>query len=282
MNPFLLQIIAALLFAVTMVLDKRNLRRYKLAPPDYTFMVFIWLVVFSGIVTTFTHHVDLVKLAEARYYYGFVVLVLLAFLWNKLYYYFELHERMEDFEVINLTVPAATAVMAGIVFPEERNIIAYLAVGVSLVTLAVVRLQKKNWQFNTYAWLILVMILAMAAETVMRKYMLAVFDPATLYFYRVTGVTILLYLFNRPKNLPTKWQPWLATGLASALGTAAMIMMFYGYAAIGVILTTMIFLLNPLAVYWLDSLILHERLKLKNMVASVVILAAITITAVLS
>lgn len=282
MNPFLLQVIAALLFAATMVLDKRNLRLYKLAPPDYTLMVFVWLVVFSGIVTTFTHHINLNLLAEARYYYGFVVLVLLAFLWNKLYYYFELHERLEDFEVINLTVPAATAVMAGIVFPDERNIVAYLAVGVSLITLAVVRLQKKHWQFNTYAWLIMVMILAMAAETVMRKYMLAVFDPATLYFYRVTGVTILLYLFNRPKNLPNRWQPWLAAGLASALGTAAMIMMFYGYAAIGVILTTMIFLLNPLAVYFLDSLILHERIQLKNIIASAVILAAITVTAVLS
>lgn len=282
MNPFLLQILAALLFAFTMVFDKRNLRVFKLNPSAYTFMVFIWLVIFSGLIASQTHEVDWSLMTQQGYYFGFVALILLAFLWNKLFYYYEQHERMEDFEVINLTVPAMTALIASAVYPEERNLITYLAVIVSLLALAFARLEKKHWQANKYSGLILVMILAMAVETVLRKFMLDVFDPATLYFYRVTLVTILLFIFYRPKELPKKLKPWLAAGLSSAFGTVAMIIMFYGYQDLGVVLTTLIFLINPVAVYWLDIIILRERLKTRNIVASIVILAAVTAVAIFS
>jgi len=126
------------------------------------------------------------------------------------------------------------------------------------------------------------MVVVMAAETVLRKVLLDVFDPATLYFFRVLFVWFLLYLFYRPCRLPRDLKVWGHTAISNIFGVTAMIIMFYGYIEIGVILTTMVFLLNPILVYILDSFVLKEKIRMKNIYASLVILAAITLVAILS
>lgn len=280
MNPFVVQLIASLFFAIAMVKDKSNLRRFKIEPRDYTFMIFVGLTFFAGIVTLFTLHIDVYKLAEPKYYFGLIALIFLAFLWNKLFYYFENKEQLQDFEVMNLVVPAVTAAFAGLIFIEERSTLVTLAVLVSLATLYASQLSHHHVKFNAYSKLILVMIFAMAAESILRKELLVVFDPASLYFVRTLLVTVLLYMFYRPNKIAYSLQVWGHSLVSSSLGAVAMIMMFYGYRDLGIVLTTLVFVSSPLMVYFLDATVLGERIKSRNIIASVIILTAITIAAI--
>jgi len=280
MNPFVLQFLAALLFAMAMVKDKQNLRRFKLPPADYTFMVFVWLVVVAAVVTPFTFNVSLAALAEPRYYGALIALILLAYLWNKLFYYFEKAEQLQDFEVMNLVVPAVTALFGGILFVDERNELAFLALMLSLLALYASRLKKRHWQFSAYSWLVLIMIFSMAAESVLRKYVLEIADPASLYLVRTLMVTIMLYLFYRPAKLNYSWKAWGNALVSSIIGGAAMILMFAGYQQIGIVLTTLVFVTSPMMVYFLDAAVLREKIATRNIVASGIILIAIVLAAV--
>jgi len=281
-NPFLLQIIATILFAFALVKDKSNIERFKIHPREYTFVVFTWLTFFAFIAMLFTRQVDWLKLAQPQYYFGLILLIVLAFGWNKLFYYFEDREQMQDFEVVNLTVPAMTALLGGIVYPEERSLLTFVAVVVSFGALMAARAKKHHFKVNRYTGTLLFMVFVMAAETVLRKFMLDVFDPATLYFVRVLFVWALLYIFYRPRKLTTDWQVWGHAAISNIFGVTAMIIMFYGYQEIGVILTTMVFLLNPILVYLLSARYLQERIRMKNIYASLVILAAIILVAILN
>lgn len=279
MQDVLIQVVGAFLFALAMVWDKLNLRRYKFAPETYTSMMFICLTLFAGVVSLFTFNVRWERVGAGQWL-AFAGVVGLAFVWNKLYYYFQKREELQDFEVMNLVVPAVTALMAELVFPEERHLITILAVAVALLTLFVTRLEVHHTKFNAYSKLIIVMIFAMAAEAVLRKVVLEVVDPATLYFFRTLGVTALLALFYRPKSLPTSSEQWRAAAGPAIIGGSAMILMFYGYSHIGLVMTTLVFALSPMIVYYLDRLVLRERIHPKNIIATVVILGAIMVAGI--
>lgn len=278
MSDVLLQVVGALLFGAAMVWDKYNLRRYSFTPPTYTAMMFVCLSVFSGVVALFTFDVQFEQVGLYQWVL-FVAVVLLAFLWNKLYYYFQKREELQDFEVMNLVVPAATALLAGIIYIEERNTVTFMAVAVSLLTLFAVRLDVHHTRFNAYSRLVVVMIFAMAGEAVLRKTLLYIVDPATLYFFRTVVVTALLLLFYRSEALPRRFDQWRAVVGPAILGGSGMIIMFYGYTHIGLVMTTLVFALSPLIVYFLDSLILRERIQSKNIIAAVVIVVAIVLAA---
>jgi|GEM_PF-4536889 len=279
MSDVLIQVVGAFFFALAMVWDKYNLRKYQFAPKTYTSMMFICLTVFAGIVSLFTFDVRL-QSVNAGVWMAFIGVVLFAFLWNKLYYYFQKREELQDFEVMNLVVPAVTALLAGLVFAEERHVITLVAVGVALITLFITRVETHHTKFNAYSKLIVVMILAMAAEAVLRKVALTLMDPATLYFLRTLCVTILLWLFYRPDSLPRSPDQWRAAAGPAIIGGSAMILMFYGYTQIGLVMTTLVFALSPMMVYYLDALVLRERIHPKNIYATVVIVASIVVAGI--
>lgn len=279
MSDVLIQVVGAFLFALAMVWDKYNLRKYQFAPETYTSMMFICLTAFAGVVSAVTFNVQWGAVGVGRWV-AFAGVVGLAFLWNKLYYYFQKREELQDFEVMNLVVPAVTALLAGLVFSEERQVITLAAVSVALFTLFIARIEMHHTKFNAYSKLIIVMIMAMAAEAVLRKVVLEVMDPATLYFLRTLLVTGLLLIFYRPASLPRSVAKWGAALGPAVIGGSAMILMFYGYSHIGLVMTTLVFALSPMIVYYLDALVLHERIHPKNIYATVIIIAAIVVAGV--
>lgn len=279
MRAIVLQVVGAFLFGAAMVWDKYNLRRFKFAPSTYTSMVFLCLTLFSGVVAAFTFDVRW-GAVHAVHWIAFVAVVVLAFTWNKLYYFFQKREELQDFEVMNLVVPAATALLAGVFYVEERSAVVLAAVCVALLALFLTRLDVHHTRFNGYSRLIIVMIFAMAAEAVMRKEVLHVVDPATLYFVRTTLVTLLLFIFYRPTAMPRAWRQWGAALGSAMLGGSGLIIMFYGYTQIGLVMTTLVFALSPVIVYYLDVLVLRERIHPKNIIATAVIVAAIVLATI--
>lgn len=279
MRQLLIQIGAALIFAIAMVWDKYNLRRFRFDPKTYTNLVFIYLTIFAGLVSSFTFRVDW-PLLTVNIKLAAVGLVGMAFLWNKLYYYFQSKETLQDFEVMNLVVPAVTALLAAAVFPAERHVVVYLAVAISLGALYLSRLGVHHTRYNNYSRLVGVLILAMATEAVLRKVVLVAVDPATLYFGRTAVVTVLLYIFYRPTSWPKEKIAWFSALVPACLGATAMILMFYGYSQLGLVMTTLVFGLSPMFVYFMDSLVLREKIHPKNIWATIVIVAAIILATI--
>lgn len=269
------QIIAAVLGASSTILDKVVLSRHRVDVKQFIIAMFFILWLVTAITMPWLGGVDLVRAIAPLGIIYFLLLIFFAFVWNSIYYRVQKHETVQEFEIIVMMLPLFTATLAASLFPDERNWHVFGATIIAALALIISHLRRDHLTFNKYSWQLIVAIFFIALEEQMRKVLLGWFEPASLYFFRTGILAVLFILAWHPNKLTIPKKSWPHLIFSGISGAIMMILIFYGYRSLGIVLTTLILMLGPVLTYFLDFIILKEKLQPRIIVAAVVIMGCI-------
>jgi drug/metabolite transporter (DMT)-like permease len=109
----------------------------------------------------------------------------------------------------------------------------------------------------------------------MSKLILDLYSPVTFYFLRCFAVLLISFIIFRPKlsNIENKLK-WHML-LVGAIWVVYRVVTYYGYIKIGIISTTLILMLSPIFVYSFASIFLKEKINVRNIISSAIILVCV-------
>lgn len=265
-------IIAACFGASGDVVNKYLLSKLKLSLRDYLPYVFILLTAVSLLIIPVGFYFN-----SDGFNFTYLILFLLmcgsAIVWNVLLAKSMQSEPLHEYELIILTAPLVTVLLAAVFLPEERNFQVILVGIVASLALIFTRIRKHHLVLSKSAKRTFLAVIFIAIEAILLKKLLVVFSPAFLYFCRVLILAIVFYIYYKPKNPVLKFTP-VRTGLivASICGTGVMVLKYYAFRSIGVVETTVILLLAPVLTYLASYFYFKERQNFKRDLACAIVI----------
>lgn len=278
--------IAALISAVGtaagLVVDKITLSRERLSLRVYLPLVFAFLCGFTLLLTPVLGRIDFGIALLPNSLFLLFLMVVMAIAWNVLFYQSVKKERVYEHEMISMTAPLITILLAAVFFPEERDTTIFVLAVIASVALFLARKEKAKFIIDRDGYNLLLGVILMSAENIIFRELLYSYTPVALYAIRtfILACFFMAYYSPRYKQVSVKhW--WLIAGSA-LIGVISMVTKLYAFAEIGVIYTTLISLLAPLLVFFASWEIFHERIRARIVVASIIILAVVSWATVLS
>lgn len=271
----ILVFISAFTGSIGVIIDKIILTRRHLSVHIMAPMQFLFLFLITAIVVPWIGSFDLAQALTAKYLALFILMVLLAGIWNIFYYRAVKNESLQEIELIVLLAPLIISLVSAIFLPEERNLNVLLASIVASTVLFAAHIEKRHFVMDPFAKWLVVGIFVMALESIILKQLLYVWSPASLYLARTFYVFLFFQFLARPKfdHLGNKSVIWIM--FSALVGVIFMITKFYGYQSLGIVYTTLVLGLQPSFTLIFDKLVLHERLRPKYIIAILVVIASV-------
>lgn len=267
-------ILATLGFSAYVIINKEVFSRLKLSVKNYVPLLFVFLFLIS--LALFPRFGEIQSEAlSLRYITLFVVMIILALTWNRLYYSGMKKESLVEFELITMLYPLATIFLAAVFLPFERDIHIFIAGVVAGLALLFSHLKKDHIHFKKMEAVLLWCVVLMASEQIMQRYLLEVYSPIALYAVR-TGIMALIYPFYLKPN----WKEFNVKVVGSIFLLAVIAIFFismqlYAYKSLGVEFTILVFMLQPILVFIYAMIARGEKFKGKKILAALVIITAI-------
>jgi drug/metabolite transporter (DMT)-like permease len=268
-------IISALSNTAGIINDKFILTRQRTSIRDFTPALFLFLFLGSAIAAPFLGWLDVEQLLRPLNIFLFLLMIGIAISWNYFYYQGLKKEKVNDFQLIILSAPLATIILSTIFLPAERHFNIIIPAVVASLALIFSHFEKEHLKFDLYSKQLILAVILMGAEAVLNKKLLDFIEPSLLYLLRTGFIFIAFAMFFKPnlKLMANKHIGFIA--ISGILGVVYMVTRFYGFQEYGVIFTTLILILSPILVYLASAVVLHEKIKTKNIIATIVILACI-------
>jgi drug/metabolite transporter (DMT)-like permease len=211
-----------------------------------------------------------------------LLVVALATIANYLSFYAMKGEKISKLEPAMLMLPLFTILLAFLfsIFVDpvlyEKNTHVLVPAIIAAAALIYSDTKKLSFKYNKYHLTAMLGSLFFAAELVTSKLLLADYSPFSFYFVRCSLVFLASFLLFAPKmkNTADK-KTWLQIFLLAAIWVAYRVIIYTGYNQIGIIQTTLIIMLGPVLIYFFAWKILKEKLTIKNIIASIIIVARI-------
>lgn len=257
------------------LLDKYILSQLRMKVENYIPLAFVFIFLVTAVALPWTGSVNMTLATNQQYLFYFILMVLLAIIWNIFYYQGLQREKIVEFEMILLLTPLATVLLTTLFFPEEFNPSVFVAAIIGSVTLFLSHLRKYHLEFNKHAIHLLLAVILIAMETMVQKELLAIYSPTLLYALRVGFLAFFFAIYYRPKVAEVSDQQFRLVFASAVLGAASMITRFYAFQEIGVIFTTLVLLLVPVMTSWLDTRINRTRIKKRTVLAFAIILMCV-------
>ncbi|MFA5158487.1 MAG: DMT family transporter [Patescibacteria group bacterium] len=267
--------LASIGYAGGVVVDKVVLSRYNLPVKRFVPLLFIWIAIITAFLLPNFGHLDLKEILTTKYITIFIAMLLIAIIWNSLYYRGIQESEVHEFELIMLLSPLFTIIFSEIFLPGEHNMPVFIAGIIASLALIASRFRRKHLQISKNTWVIVTAMIFMSAESIVIKLLLDVFSPAALYFARTAIMSVIFLIIWRPKllNMPAKCFAY--TILTAGFGVLQMVLKFYGFVRLGVVETTIILVMGPLLVYFFSAFYFKEYIRKRDIIASAVVIAAV-------
>lgn len=268
-------VIASLGYAGGVMADKLVLSKYRIPVMRFIPLLFIWLAIITAVLIPRLGRIKMSAFSDWRYVGLLLAMILVATIWNILYYKGIQQENLHEFELIMLLSPLATVVLATILLPAERNAGIFIPALIASVVLIATRFRKHHATLGKAAWRTIAAMLLLSFESILIKELLAVFSPVSLYFIRTAMLALVFVLLYRPKIFAMPKRAFVLVILSAAFGVIQMVLKFYGLRSLGVVETTMILILGPFLVYLLSAVIFKESIYKRDLFATAVVAACI-------
>ncbi len=271
--PFL----AALSYAGATVIDKIALSRRRIPLRTYIPFLFLYLAFFSAIATPFLGHVDWSLLPEPLFLFLFLVMIVMAIVWNIFYYESLRKEELYEFESIVMMAPLITVALSWLFFPETWDVRVGVAALIATGALVWSHWEKRHFTINHYSLNLMIAVVIMAIEEIIVTELLRgrVFSPVSLYAVRTLVLFAFFFAYFQPQTRQINRGHLRIISLSGFLGAMFMIFKYYGYRTFGIPYTALVTVAAPMAIYLASATIIHERMKLKVLIAAAIIAAAI-------
>ncbi len=273
-------ILGALALASGTILQKLVLKRKRIDIKFYQTMEFFSIVLVMLPLMYFFWQIDL-QAFQIKNIFIFALVIIFSILANLFTYYSMKWEKVSNIEPAKILEPLFVIILAiffsylvdGNLFDRKLSVIipAFVA-GLALIASHV---EKHHLVFNKYFIAAILGSFFFALELVISRLILDYYSPMTFYFLRGLSIFTLSLIIFRPKfrKLQTKVKfQILAIGI---LWVLYRVIVYYGYINLGVIFTTLVIMLAPVFIYLFAYIFLKEKLKPKNIIAAIVILASV-------
>ncbi len=267
-------IIGNIVYAYSWIYDKMILSRERVSYKTFLVVVFFFASVFSFLLLPWLGSVNLKQFSPIHLWL-FLADIILALFWNYLLQRAIQKESINSIQIYIWLNPLMTILIAGLLLAEGQNFRIYIASIISGGALIFAHLEKKHLKFENYSLFIFLAVIMMALEAVIFKILLDVMSPVALYSFRsVVIFLIFLFAYGLPKSgLSLKKIKELA--IMGAMWVCITFFIFTGYKNLGVILTTLIFMISVIITNIFAYIFLNERFKKRYIIATIIIIAAI-------
>jgi len=210
----------------------------------------------------------------------FIGVIIISIFANIFTFYSMKGEKINNIEQAKMLEPLFTILLA-VVFSfffqglYERNtqiLIPALVAGLALIFSHV---KKEHLNFNKYFLAAIVGSFFFALELIISRLILDLYSPVTFYFLRCLAVLLLSYVIFRPKLNNVDGKLKINMLIIGAIWVIYRVVTYYGYIKIGIISTTLIFMLAPVFIYTLAKILLKEKINARNIIASIIIIACV-------
>ena len=267
--------LAAIGYAGGVVVDKVVLSRYGLPVKRFIPLLFIWIAVITAFLLPKFGHINLGSILTLKYIGFFVLMLVIALIWNSLYYRGIQESEIHEFELVMLLSPLATIIFSEIFLPSERNTTIMIAGVIASLALIASRFRRRHFQITKNTWVVITAMIFMSAESIVIKLLLDVFSPVALYFARTAILSVIFLTIWRPKLLSMPSKCFAYTIITAGFGVLQMVLKFYGFVKLGVVETTIILVMGPLLVYFFSAFYFKEYIKKRDIIASAVVIATV-------
>jgi drug/metabolite transporter (DMT)-like permease len=271
---FYLPIIGSFLEAAGMTIEKIMLKTKSLNFKNYTVYGFLTITILMLPLLFFFWNIK----PEAYSIKNILLLlfvIICALFANLLTYYALKRENLSAMEPIRLMQPIFTIILAILIYPSERTSTFVIILGIiASLTLILSHIKKHHLKYDKYIIAALLGSLFFAIELIASKPLLDYYNSITFYFLRCLGVLLITIIIFRPKNkVDNKIK--LTIILTNAMWIIYRIILYYGYANYGIVFTTILFIVTPVFTYIFASIFLKEKITLKQIIATSIILACV-------
>lgn len=267
-------LIAALINPIEIIGTKKIFGKEKINYKAFLVLNMFFILIFSSVAYIIWGEIDFTKITIfVIILFGFELIV--SFFLNVLFYYSLSGDRVSRVQPIAMMVPITSVALAAIFYPDERNWPIFMITLIAASALAYSRIEKHHLVLNKYSVAMLGFVFLMSVESLLAKYILEVFSPVAFYTIRIGILTFFLSLFLRP-NLKNFGKKRLrSVFLLSFLITAEMIAWYIAISQIGIVKTSLIFLLGPVLTLLASKFHLKEKITLKAALSDAVIVICI-------
>ena len=210
-----------------------------------------------------------------KYLLSFGAVILIAFLYNYLYYYSLSHEDVTEVEPLAMTHSIIAVVLATLIYPSERDYLVFMLAIIAATALFISRIEKKHISFDKYALAMLGFTTLFAVETLFLKGLLAVYSPVALYCFRTGMLVLLFFIFFRPKIRDLRVRKIKSIFLDAMSVSLQYVTLYFAYSRIGIVRTSLIVTLGPFLIFVFSFIFLKEKIVVKKLLADAVILACV-------
>ena len=278
---FYLPIFGAFLEAVDIIITKKVLKK-KISSIDYILYIFLCIVLVSLPFLFFFWRIDKEAL-ELKNLAIFIIIVIVSIFANFLVIYSLRKKDVSEIEPIRLTTPLFTVLLVFIfgfffeVYSTERNYLILALTLVASLTLILTHIKKGHLDFNKYIIAALAGSFLFALEIVISKPILLYYNPLTFYFLRSLLIFIMCWIFFHPKisNVEIKTRAMIL--VSAIIAVIYRVILYNGIINLGVIFTTILFILAPVFIYIFAAIFLKEKITLKQIISSIIIVLCVVI-----
>lgn len=283
MKLLLLPLLAAVAYAASILLAKVGLTRRRISLRDYIPGLFLWLTVFSGLSLLKWGSVNYQQLLGGHNPLWLGALVLVAVVWNLLFYIGVSREKVNTTEGIIILMPLMTIALSWLFTPELFNPTIAISTVAATLLVAWTYGAHRALGFDRYSFMLLGAVVLMAAENVLAARVLqsGAISPATLYCLRTSLIFVTFYLYYRPALLRLKLKTMIFLAASGLIGATSMLFRFYGLRDAGLTLTAIVLILVPVLVYTAAVTLMHEKIKASQL-ATMLIVGALILYAIVA
>ncbi len=207
-------------------------------------------------------------------------IIIFSIIANLFVFYSVKWEKVSNLEPAKILEPLFVILLAIIFsffFEElyERNLKVVIPAIIAAAALVLSHIKKKHLQFNKYFLAAIAGSFFFALELVLSRLILDFYSPITFYFLRSSAVLIISLALFRPNFKKIDKPMRFRILLIGAVWVAYRIIVYYGYINFGVIFTSLVIMLAPIFIYTFAHIFLKEKIKLRNIISAIIIIAAI-------
>ena len=284
---FYIPIIGSFFEAALAVIEKKVLRKHNINAINFTMYSFLSIIIVMLIPLYFFWKVtpEATQLTNLLIFISIVVTSVFA---NITFAYSLKRENLSEMEPIRLMQPLFILLIAFSLsfffsaYYNERNYPILILSLIASLTLILSHVTKRHLKMDKYILAGIIGNFLFALEVVISKSILPYYSSFTFYFLRSLFIFIICIVIWHPKIKPLKKGTRNLFFIMGIIAVIYRLIIYYGYQNIGIIMTTILFLLSTILIYISAAVFLKEKIKKQQIISSIVIITCIIISIIIS
>lgn len=277
--PFL----GAMALAVGTILERVTLKRKKTAINTHHCLEFFFVVLAMLPFVYFFWHVS-PEAWEGKNLFILFLVIIFSLIANFLTFYSLKGDKISNIEPAKIFEPLFVVLLALLfgLFADsslyETNPKVLYPALIACAALIFSHVKKHHFSFNKYFLAALAGSLFFGLELVISRLVLEYYSVLSFYFIRCAALFLLgliILIFQKSKIKKVENSVYLNMIGLGIIWTIYRVTVYYGYIHLGVISTTLVFMLSPILIYFFAWKFLKEKPSLRNLIASIIIICCV-------